>query len=597
MSSLERFCKRKDNSWVNHLDVDPEWENYKPNKTSREVKSGHYVFVDPTPLPDPVLIALSNELLEELELDEKECESDDRFLRYFSGDSTGFSDFDFTETWATPYALSIYGTDYIQNCPFGTGNGYGDGRAVSVGEIVLPNGKRWEFQLKGGGQTPFCRGADGRAVLRSSVREFLVSEAMYHLGVSTTRALSLIVSGSETVKRPWYQKSGENEEKYNEMLGRLPEAYRQILIQRMRDANVLVDNQTAITCRVSPSFTRVGHIQLFERRAREDSSRVGELEKLVKHTLFREYPEIDKEDIPFQDKVLLMLEEASARISKLTADWIRVGFCQGNFNSDNCLVAGRTMDYGPFGFIEKFTPLWNMWIGGGDHFGFLNQPDAGHKNFTSLAKAMEPLLDKNGIKEARNIAEKHAISAQRALQICWKKKLGISFWNSSVAELLNTGFGILQLASIDYTMFWRQLACLPILMKGDLSDEQLLLAMGEIYYEPLSPCNRDKIVKWLRDWMKLVNEEMEKSEKSLQDISTAMKNASPKYIPREWILVECYSAAIEGDYSLIDELYQLFKNPYDEQSPEMEAKYYKKAPAEVYEGAGLGGTAFMSCSS
>ena len=140
------------------------------------------------------------------------------FARFFGGDAAAVNGM---ESWATPYALAIMGQRQSSNCPFGTGNGYGDGRAVSVGEIVNEKtGTRWEMQLKGGGTTPFCRGGDGRAVLRSSIREFLASEAMHALGVSTTRALSLVVSdGGDTVRRPWYNPKSD---KKGGTFGRFP---------------------------------------------------------------------------------------------------------------------------------------------------------------------------------------------------------------------------------------------------------------------------------------------------------------------------------------------------------------------------------------
>ena len=172
------LASQADNSYVAELSPDPESASRSPNKTSREVFSGHYVPVRPTPLPSPRLVIASLEMLRSLGLTQAEA-STDRFVRFFSGDATaaprapeesgpgsrrgGFA------SWATPYALSIYGQEITSNCPFGTDNGYGDGRAVSVGEVVV-GGERWELQLKGGGTTPWCRGGDGRAVLRSSGR-------------------------------------------------------------------------------------------------------------------------------------------------------------------------------------------------------------------------------------------------------------------------------------------------------------------------------------------------------------------------------------------------------------------------------------------
>jgi uncharacterized protein YdiU (UPF0061 family) len=241
-TTVDMFFSRYSPSLLEALDKDPDSDARFPNRESREVFSGHYVLVDPTPIPNPRLVATGPALLAELGLDAADVQADQRFLRIFSADGPRVAKpgtFG-SVAWATPYALSIYGQEMTRQCVFGTGNGYGDGRAASVGEVLLPEvdgtgsggsagggggdngdggggaaaavaptpskGRRWEFQLKGSGKTPFSRNADGRAVLRSSVREFLAEEAMHALGVRTTRALSLIVSGKdgETVERPWY---------------------------------------------------------------------------------------------------------------------------------------------------------------------------------------------------------------------------------------------------------------------------------------------------------------------------------------------------------------------------------------------------------
>ena len=187
-------------------------------------------------------------------------------MRMFSGDTSQLPEPMCRQGWATGYALSIYGTEYYEQCPFRTGNGYGDGRAVSIFEAVI-NGKRWEMQLKGGGRTPYCRGADGRAVLRSSIREFLAQEHMYALGVPTSRSLTLYTSKTETVKRPWFTNGSYS-----------------------RDPEVMIDEAVAITTRVAPSFLRVGQLELFGRRARknEHPKAMEELENIVLHLINRE---------------------------------------------------------------------------------------------------------------------------------------------------------------------------------------------------------------------------------------------------------------------------------------------------------------------
>lgn len=362
-----------DYSYMNQLHKEPDTEKFQPNRSSRQVFSGHFVPVKPTPLPKPFLVSFSPSMAAEIGLNEETCTSDD-FVAFFSGDIDRVPGF---KSWATPYALSIYGKEMYQNCPFGTGNGYGDGRAISVAEVVNEKGVRWELQLKGGGRTPFCRGGDGRAVLRSSVREFLASEAMHHLGISTTRALSLVASATENVNRPWYSGSKNSDSELPTLddprLKMYPSNVRPLVIERvkmsLREPDTMVPSTCAITCRTAASFLRVGQVELYGRRVRQKSGAakklaVEELKMILEHVMFREYPHLSPlaapattatatststvppSSLPFEKRVLLLVSSVSERISRLTSEWIRVGYTQGNFNSDNCLVGGRTMDYG-----------------------------------------------------------------------------------------------------------------------------------------------------------------------------------------------------------------------------------------------------------
>ena len=461
-------------SWINQLSSeDP--TNYEKSLTygggsarsrgssaSRPVFNGHYVLVRPTPLKNPRLVIASPEMLAELGFSNGEEESES-FIKYFSGDvDNALSDIDFflattttttttdnvdeddagmqveksmesglerrreIETWATPYALSIMGKRYTNNCPYGTGDGYGDGRAISVGEILVPHSSfsdedtkkknederkagdresssssssstehpleseypksasRYELQLKGAGQTPFCRGADGRAVLRSSIREFLASEAMHHLGISTTRALSLIVSESpngDTSNRPWYSENTKSRDlpsmddprlsRYD--MKQRKEIISQLAVQAKSDPDMLVEEKCAITTRVASSFVRIGHLDLFARRVEmlgmksggnkeakiKETSQYQELVDMMWHACYREYhdtayaPYYDTKDA--KNAALALMNGSMTNIAKMIGGWIRVGFVQGNFNADNCLVGGRTMDYGPFGFLDVYV--------------------------------------------------------------------------------------------------------------------------------------------------------------------------------------------------------------------------------------------------
>ena len=205
--------------------------------------------------------------------------------------------------WATGYALSIYGTEYIRQCPFGTGNGYGDGRALSVFEGVF-NGQRWEMQLKAAG--PRLPGADGRAVLRSSVREFLAQDFMHAPGFPRSRRFTL---NGERVLRLWYSEQS-----------------------RSLDPDVMVDNAAAITTRVAPSFLRVGQLELFARRARSEThpEALKELELITAHLIDRNHREAIDPALPFTEQVLELARQFRQRLTHLVAEWMRVGYCQGN---------------------------------------------------------------------------------------------------------------------------------------------------------------------------------------------------------------------------------------------------------------------------
>jgi len=443
-----------------------------------------------------------------------------------------------------------------RNCPFGDGTGYGDGRAVSIAEVVV-DGQRWEMQLKGGGTTPFCRGADGRAVLRSSIREFLASEAMYHLGVDTTRALSLVVSETQKVMRPWY--SGG----------------------RSQDPDTMISEHCAITTRVAPSFLRVGHLDLFARRARRQATpaHLEEHRQILEHALFREYPEVAAGSL--RDRTIAMLESAAVRLARLVSGWLRVGFCQGNFNADNCLISGRTMDYGPFGWIEQYDPLFAKWIGSGDHFAFMNQPDAAVANYFTLVSAAVPVLGEGDIK-IRELVQLGDKTIREAVQDTFRAKLGFPEGSKNAAACWTQLEPLMKRSSVDYTIFWRQLAAIA---EQCWESEPSLALLDRAFYEKPSNNLVTDWTTWLRKWLTDVS-----SESTVDQVIARLRATNPKYVPREWMLVQAYTAADKGNYDLVHELYKLFQNPYDEQ-PEFEEKYFRGASREMLT---KGGCAHMS---
>ncbi|MBW7469774.1 protein adenylyltransferase SelO [Marinobacter sp. F4218] len=559
VSTLDDLAKFADYSLVDTLNCDPEGKANGADHAPRQVFSGHYVPVKPTPIENPEYVAHGQTLFHELGFADSMARSND-FMRVFSGDLSHVPEPMRTVGWACGYALSIYGTEYTQQCPFQTGNGYGDGRAISVLEAVI-NGQRWEMQLKGGGRTPYCRGADGRAVLRSSVREFLAQEHMHALGVPTSRSLSLYVSKTEKVRRPWYSEGS-----------------------RSTNPDVLVSEPVAVSTRVAPSFIRVGQIELFSRRARknEHPQAMEELEKIVLHLIDREYGDVIDQTLATAEKVVCLAREFLSRLTALVADWIRVGYCQGNFNSDNCAAGGFTLDYGPFGFCDVFDPHYQPWTGGGQHFSFLNQPVAAERNFQMFCLALKPLLteDLDHLQQLDEIQRDFPKVMRAQLEKMWASKLGLPTFDG---DLLSELGSLMAKTPVDYTIFFRELSGVP----DDIGPLKNSFYRRSTYDAAPEEMDR-RWSEWLTKWKSLTEP------RSREELSRQMKFVNPKYSLREWLVVPAYQQAMAGDYSLLRELQEVMTQPYAEQSKDVEEKYYRLKPSELF---GVGGSSHYSCSS
>ena len=553
-NTFAAFAQRADYSLLEKLRPDPQATSDGEDHKARQVFSGHWVPVTPTAIPEPEYIAHSNTLFAELGLSD-ELAHDEQFKRLFSGDITAAAAPMRPYGWATGYALSIYGSEYIQQCPFGTGNGYGDGRAMSIIEGVF-EGQRWEMQLKGGGPTPYCRGADGRAVLRSSVREFLAQEFMHALGVPTSRSLTLYMSRAETVRRPWYSENS-----------------------RSVDPDILVDNPAAISTRVAPSFLRVGQIELFARRARSHAhpEAMNELRLIVEHLIERNYrSEIDA-NLPFAAQVVELARLFRGRLTALVANWIRVGYCQGNFNSDNCAAGGFTLDYGPFGFCELFDLRFQPWTGGGEHFCFFNQPSAAEANYQMFWKALRPLLADNTAAEAEldAVRDDFGDAMAEAINAMWASKLGLSSPDPELAQEL---LGLMLASKLDYTVFFRQLSAIP----------ETIEPLKASFYAGSSDALDAKWRGWLQQWRKRLE-----AQGDLQSVSAAMQRVNPAITWREWLVAPAYEQAREAETTRIQELQEVFSTPYQAPPAEL-ARYAQLKPREYFH---AGGVSHYSCSS
>ena len=354
----------------------------------------------------------------------------------------------------------------------------------------------------------------------------------------------------------------------------------------------MVDEPAAITTRAAPSFLRVGQVELFGRRARHNAHprALAELEAIFLHALDREYPDLAAAlhgaEVTLADKVVAMAREFGVRLSHLVAHWIRVGYCQGNFNSDNCALGGRTLDYGPFGFMEAYDPAFQMWIGGGEHFAFMNQPMAAVVNFKMFCLAMAPLLgqDTRAIGAMDAVMQALPDSMADTLHAMWAQKMGLVEFRAELFAELHT---LMAQTPVDYTIFWRELSSLP----KQVADLRPSFYASRGAYGQDPALMEARWAAWLHKWHTALMREG----RDPLEVSVAMKQVNPKYIPREWMLVEAYRSATDaGDFTLVRRLHALLANPYGEQSPELAALYYTKKRDEYF---GLGGTSHCSCSS
>jgi len=267
-----------------------------------------------------------------------------------------------------------------------------------------------------------------------------------------------------------------------------------------------------------------------------------------------------------------LAEAFRSRLTSLVANWLRVGYCQGNFNSDNCAAGGFTLDYGPFGFCEVFDPDYQPWTGGGEHFSFFNQPVAAERNFVMFCMALQPLLqsDATALQQLAEIRYGFADVMHAEIEKMFAAKLGLASFDSTLFSDLAK---LMMQTSVDYTIFFRELSSIP----DDIN------ALKKSFYNEVDEVLQQRWSDWLSQWQSLVT-----------STSEEMKRINPKYSLREWLLAPAYQQAARGDYALISELQDVMTQPYDEQSKAVEDKFYKLKAPEL---TALGGVSHMSCSS
>lgn len=496
----------------------------------RQVYDACYSFVEPRKVEKPTLLIVSEEMADELAIDDTGSTS---FLHIVSGKEIIPN--------SKPYAMCYGGHQ------FGHWAGQlGDGRAINLAQL---QGKSdvWTLQLKGAGVTPYSRGADGLAVLRSSIREFLCSEAMFHLGVSTTRALSLSLTGEQVLRDVLYNGNPDYE-------------------------------PGAVVCRTAPSFIRFGSFEILS--ARKD---VSTLKKLADYTIKHHYPQWDHLD--GKEKYIAFFNEVAEKTAKMIVDWQRVGFVHGVMNTDNMSILGQTIDFGPYGWLENFDQEWTPNTTDREHrrYRFGNQGSIALWNLTQLANALYPLIE--DVSALEKVLDNYRDIYVKSYYKMLNAKLGLHKLFKEDEELHKTLFELLTSTQIDMTMFYRNL----VKFDGNKMEESLAEIKKSTYASEV--LWKENISKW-QAWLLEYKNRLVKEELATELRHEKMLAINPKYVLRNYMAQLAIEDAEKGKYELLHELHLLLKNPYGEQK-DME-KWFALRPNWALDKVGC---SQLSCSS
>lgn len=497
--------------------------------TRRQVENAAYSYVNPKHTSNPKVVHTSKEMASELGILEKDLNTD-----FFRDIVTGNQIYPNTKPFAMCYAGHQFGNWAGQ---------LGDGRAINLFEIEHQN-KNWKVQLKGAGETPYSRTADGLAVLRSSIREYLCSEAMHHLGIATTRALSLSVTGDSVLRDIMYNGNAAYE-------------------------------KGAIVARVSPSFLRFGSFEIFA--ARND---LKNLKKLVDYTINNHFSYLGK---PSKENYIKLFEEVSKRTLDMIINWQRVGFVHGVMNTDNMSILGLTIDYGPYGWLEGFDFSWtpNTTDRENRRYRFGNQPNIGLWNLYQLANALYPIIEE--VAPLNAILEQYKTDFEvKSLQMM-KSKLGLFTSDEDDLKLIQSLEDNLQLVETDMTIFFRNLS--------DFSDKISGIDLIKDAFYDLESISMDVKKRW-NIWFNKYADRLKIERVSSEERKENMDLVNPKYVLRNYMAQLAIDAADNEDYNLIDELFTVLKQPYADQ-PKYN-KWFAKRPDWANNKIGC---SMLSCSS